>query len=166
MHLHYQLQWVIKMTSELAEFKQDVPNDRWLQEQIDYAKAKGINSFGVPYMGKVTGRFTKSVRVPVEVLATLKGQRGEHYNVRQNDLESLVKLMREEGEMQYAPYIEVAYDGSAWISEGNHRIMAANALGWHDLAVEIKYFDGGERFAENLSPERIIQPISIPCFQP
>ena len=144
------------MTIEANEFKHDVPNDRWLQEQVDYAKEKGINSFGVPYMGKITGSFTKPVRVPLEILSALKGQRGEHYNVRQADLESLIKVMREEGEMTYAPYIEVAYDGSVWVSEGNHRIMAANALGWPDLAIQIRYFDGGERVLSCFSPENLL----------
>jgi len=39
----------------------------------------------------------------------------------------------------------VAHDGSAWVNEGNHRIMAAAELGWETLPVEIRYFDGGER---------------------
>jgi hypothetical protein len=38
----------------------------------------------------------------------------------------------------------VAYNGEAWVNEGNHRIMAAAKLGWSELPVEIKYFDGGE----------------------
>ena len=43
------------------------------------------------------------------------------------------------------PFINVAYNGEAWVNEGNHRIMAAAALGWDTLPVELRYFDGGER---------------------
>ena len=32
----------------------DVPNEAWLQDKIDYAKSKGRNSYGVPYMGSTT----------------------------------------------------------------------------------------------------------------
>jgi hypothetical protein len=65
------------------------------------------------------------------------------------------KLPLGEGGKEYTPYIEVAYDGSAWISEGNHRIMAAAALGWKEMPIEIRYFDGGQRNAGPLSPERL-----------
>ena len=39
---------------------------------------------------------------------------------------------------------------------GNHRIMAAAELGWRELPVEIKYFDGGERIESGpLHPSKI-----------
>ena len=46
---------------------------------------------------------------------------------------------------EYAPFVMVAYNGEAWVNEGNHRIMAAYRLGWKKMPIEIKYFDGGER---------------------
>jgi len=77
--------------------------------------------------------------------------RGEQQNVRQDNLKALVKIMKDTGRLpmrqgqEYAPFINVAWNGEAWVNEGNHRIMAAAALGWKDLPVQIRYFDGGER---------------------
>jgi hypothetical protein len=42
----------------------------------------------------------------------------------------------------------VAYNGEAWVNEGNHRIMAAYRLNWPDMPIEIRYFDGGERIKD------------------
>lgn len=152
--------------------KTDVPNERWLQEQVEYAKSQGKNRFGVPYMGKTTAVFSDDVRVPINILAELKGQRGEQDSVREEDLSSIKKIMEETGKLplrdngkEYVPYIEVAYDGSAWVSEGNHRIMAARDLGWSELPVEIRYFDGGERKGGLLKPEAITQNTSYPVDQ-
>ncbi len=51
---------------------------------------------------------------------------------------------------EYAPYVMVAYNGEAWVSEGNHRIMAAYRLGWKTLPVQLAYFDGGERVQDGI----------------
>jgi GNAT superfamily N-acetyltransferase len=57
---------------------------------------------------------------------------------------------------EYAPFVNVAWNGEAWVNDGNHRIMAAAALGWKDLPVQISYFDGGERIKSGaMYPERI-----------
>lgn len=153
-----------------VEFYNDVPNESWLQDQVDYAKSKGTNEFGVPYMGKTTGYFKGGkVYLPVDLLSKLKGERNEQNNVRKDSLEAIKKIMSETGKLplndkgeEYAPYIEVAYDGSAWVSEGNHRIMAAKELGLTHLPVEIRYFDGGERNAGELSPERLLESTNDP----
>jgi hypothetical protein len=77
--------------------------------------------------------------------------RGEQQNVRQDDLKAIMKIMKDTGKLpldrgqEYAPFVNVAWNGEAWVNEGNHRIMAAAALGWKDLPVQISYFDGGER---------------------
>ena len=130
----------------------DVPNEEWLQNAIDYAKQKSPDRNGLPYMGKTTAT-VKSVDVPVNILKRIPGMRREQQNVRQADLAAIVKIMSDTGKLplhghtgeEYKPFINVAYDGSAWVNEGNHRIMAAAKLGWETLPVEISYFDGGER---------------------
>jgi hypothetical protein len=89
--------------------------------------------------------------------------RGEQQNVRQQDLEAIIKIMKDTGKLptmdngkEYAPFINVAWNGEAWVNDGNHRIMAAAALGWKDLPVQISYFDGGERIKSGaMYPERI-----------
>lgn len=148
---------------DVAEgLRTDVPNDRWLQGKIDYAKSKGRNSFGVPYIGTVTAWIDKVV-LPVSLLKTLPGARDEQKNVRKDDLEAIMKIMKNTGKLplrnngkEYLPFITVAYNGEAWVSEGNHRIMAAAALGWKELPIELRYFDGGERIKDGaLYPGKI-----------
>ena len=133
----------------------DIPNEDWLQDKIDYAKSKGRNSFGVPYMGSTTASVRGAPpRVRVMRLASLPGMRNEQTNVRKDDLKWLMNYMDRTGKLppmgsnpneEYLPYIMVAYNGEAWVNEGNHRIMAAYRLNWQDMPVEIRYFDGGER---------------------
>jgi hypothetical protein len=130
----------------------DVPNEEWLQDAIDYAKSKSPDRNGLPYMGKTTAT-ARYVNVPVDILKTIPGMRKEQANVRHNDLAAIMKIMNTTGKLplgshtgeEYKPFINVAYDGSAWVNEGNHRIMAAAKLGWDTLPIEISYFDGGER---------------------
>ena len=130
----------------------DVPNEEWLQDAIDYAKQKSPDRNGLPYMGKTTAT-ARRVNVPVDILRQIPGMRREQSNVRPNDLAAIIKIMDTTGKLplhghtgeEYKPFINVAYDGSAWVNEGNHRIMAAAKLGWTTLPIEISYFDGGER---------------------
>jgi len=130
----------------------DVPNEEWLNGAIAYAKQKSPTHYGLPYMGKTTAT-VRQVEVPLIVLRQIPGMRREQQNVRYDDLAAIEKIMSDTGKLpihshsneEYKPFINVAYDGSAWVNEGNHRIMAAYRLGWDKLPVEISYFDGGER---------------------
>jgi hypothetical protein len=132
---------------------EDIPNESWLQGKIDYAERKGRNQWGVPHMSTVTGYFDKPVEVSLRVLSRLKGERDEQNNVREESLDYIRKNWDEVS--QQPPYIEVAYNGEAWVSEGNHRIMVAAEKGLESLPVEIRYFDGGQRRNGPLSPSRI-----------
>ena len=130
----------------------DVPNEQWLQDKIDYAKSKGRDEWGAPFFGSTTAYVRPNPQVSVVRLELLKGMRNEQNNVRKTDLEWLMAHMEKTGKLpltnqgeEYAPFVMVAYNGEAWVSEGNHRIMAAYRLGWKKMPVEIKYFDGGER---------------------
>ena len=130
----------------------DVPNEEWLQNAIDYAIQKSPDRNGLPYMGKTTAT-VRNVEIPISILRRIPGMRREQSNVRHRDLAAIRKIMHTTGKLplhthtqeEYKPFINVAYDGSAWVNEGNHRIMAAYELGWPSLPVEISYFDGGER---------------------
>lgn len=135
-----------------AQLSVDVPNEQWLQDKQEYAQSKKRNAYGVPYMGTTTAYTTKDFRVPVAILKTLPGMRGEQSRVRQDDLQAIMQIMQDTGQLplgrdgtEYAPFVNVAYNGEAWVNDGNHRIMAADRLGWKDLPVQISYFDGGER---------------------
>ena len=129
----------------------DVPNEEWLQGKIDYAKRRGRDSHGVPYLGTGTAYINKVV-LPVSLLKNIPGMRDEQNNVRQQDLAAIMKVMKDTGKLplgrsgeEYLPFVNVAYNGEAWVNEGNHRIMSAAKLGWGQLPVELRYFDGGER---------------------
>ena len=132
---------------------EDIPNDSWLQGKIDYAIKKGRNQYGVPHMSTVTGYYRQPVMVSLRVLKGLKGERREQENIRQESLD----YIRENWDTvsKEPPYIEVAYNGEAWVSEGNHRIMVAAEKGLDSMPVEIRYFDGGQRRNGPLNPNRI-----------
>ena len=133
----------------------DVPNEAWLQDKIDYAKSKGRTSYGAPYFGSTTASVIGTPpQVRVVKLSHLPGLRGEQQNVRHNDLKWLMDYMEKTGKLppmssspdhEYLPFIMVAYNGEAWVNEGNHRIMAAYRLNWQTMPIELSYFDGGER---------------------
>lgn len=133
----------------------DVPNEEWLQSKVDYVKSRGRDEFGAPRFGSATGYVRGDPpRVSLAILSRLPGLRGEQQNVRAADLKWLMTYMEKTGRLpplqhdpdkEYLPFIVVAYNGEAWVSEGNHRIMAAARLGWQDMPIEITYFDGGER---------------------
>lgn len=145
----------LRDTVDVARLYVDVPNEEWLQSQIDYAIKKGRNRWGVPYMGKITASYRSApVDVPVSVLEKIPGQRDEQNNRREESLDYIRKNW--DAVSKEPPYIEVAYNGEAWVSEGNHRIMVAAEKGIKSLPVEIRYFDGGERKAGPLAPNRIL----------
>jgi hypothetical protein len=147
---------------DIPQFYEDIPNESWLQGKVDYAIRSPRNQFGVPKMSSVTGSFKAPVMVPTRWLTDAKGQRGEEKNVRQKDLDAIRKIIRETGKFplnedgtEYVPYIEIGYDGKPWVSEGNHRIMAAIAEGMDYIPVELRYFDGGQRRAGVWGPGNI-----------
>jgi hypothetical protein len=137
-----------------AQLRVDVPNEGWLADKVAYARKKGRDRFGAPYFGATTAYIPndENVVVPVDLLKRLPGMRNEQQNVRQDDLAAIMKIMKDTGRLpltksgkEYVPFIVVAYNGEAWVNEGNHRIMAAARLGWDSLPIELKYYDGGER---------------------
>jgi len=150
-------------------FRSDIPRESWLAEKVDYAKSKGKDPYGNNHIGVVTGSFSSDVPItmPVSELIKLKGGMGEQENIRQKDLDWLIDHMGRTGKLptygegkEDIPFITVDYEGIPIINEGNHRIMAADALGMKELPVEIRYFDGGERNAKGLfKPENIFNKL-------
>ena len=138
------------------KFITDVPTEEWLAGKIEARKEEGVNEFGVPRTGVVTGYYKDNVTLPVSELKKLKGVRGEQQNVRKESLDWLTNHMRKTGKLpmannkEYPPFVTIGYDGVPYVSEGNHRIMAADKLGWETMPVELRYFEGGERKAEGV----------------
>lgn len=151
--------WASKSPVAEAHLNTDVPNEEWLADKQGYARKRGRDQWGAPYFGTITAvpANRENVMVSVVRLHLLKGMRREQDNVRQQDLEWLMDYMGRTGKLppgnhdqEYVPYIMVAYNGEAWVNEGNHRIMAAYRLGWPKMPIEIAYFDGGERVKDGI----------------
>ena len=139
------------------------PNENWLKEKVEYVREQGRDKYGVPKLGSMTAKFREPVLLPVSVLKKLPGMMREQENVSQEKLDSLMKVMGETGKLplskdgkEHLPFIQVTYNGEAWVNEGNHRIMAADKLGFDKLPVIIEYYTGGERVKSGpLYPEKI-----------
>jgi hypothetical protein len=144
------------------QFRTDNPGGKWLSGHIESVKSSGKNRYGGPArLGPVTGYFSRTVLLPVELVSKLPGINGEHNFTREDSFEYLKQVMSETGKFpfskdrQYFPFITIDQDGKPWISEGNHRIKVAKALDWKYIPVEVRYFTGGEEADGLLTPEKI-----------
>jgi hypothetical protein len=143
-------------------FSSDIPNEDWLKSKRDISNEYGTKPSGAPKVyGSVTGTYDRTVMMPVDVLAKIKGVNNEQANVRKDDLASLKDVMGKTGRLpqidgrDYAPFITVDQNGVPHVSEGNHRIMAAKELGFDYIPVDIRYFNGGEREDGILHPSKV-----------
>jgi hypothetical protein len=154
---------ITEIITEQATLLTDNPGGEWLENEVEDVQAAGTNNFGAPKrFGAITAWFSERVMLPVDIAAKVKGVRGEQRNVRNDNLAWLIDYMKTNNHLplgasgrEYAPLITVDYSGTPWVNEGNHRIMAAKALGWKYIPVDIKYFAGGEKQDSILSPERV-----------
>ena len=154
----------------------DNPGGNWLEHKRQLSREDGRKSYGVPYrFGSATAYFrtkegvtnspVRKMLVPVDVLAKMQGINDEQRNVRVADLKSLMDYMGEknhlpfekDGKTHYTPYINVYQDGTPYVNEGNHRIMAAKELGFKYLPVAIDYYNGAESENGILSPAKAIE---------
>lgn len=139
-----------------ASFRFDVPSETWLDEKREDSAAAGRDKYGVPKrMGPITGSFSRSLNLPVDLLAQVPGERGEQSAIRQDSLEFIRNNWDDISKELI--YVEVAPDGKAWVSEGNHRIMVAVGKGVAHLSVEVRYFSGGERLDSAFAPNKLIE---------
>lgn len=108
---------------EVQEFDGEVGNDRHITR-------------------KETGRI--STRNIADLEGVSGEVRGEHRNRQGEEWETFKADIEEHG-IQDPIFITVEPDGTARISEGNHRLDAAIELGLEDVPVEVRYFGKGER---------------------
>lgn len=124
------------------------PNDPWAQEWIKGAAQKPTAEY--------------SGIVKVSDLINLPGMNNEHINIKEGDerVAALVESMKERGYDAKEPiFINVEADGKTHVSEGNHRLRAAAALGMTDVPVRIRYYGGGETAENALVPDELRQHI-------
>ncbi len=119
------------IASNAVAFHEDIPNEQWLANKVADVVEDGRNHWGVPrYMGPVTGRFSRPLSLPVSLLATVPGERGEQDAIRQESLD-YINANWDTLTASQTPYVEVDPFGKAWVNEGNHRIMVAAERGAH-----------------------------------
>jgi len=142
-------------TQKEAIFSEDIPNELWLKEKQDNSAEDGQNQYGVPRsMGPITGSFSRDLNLPVSLLVSIPGERGEQGNVRQDSLAYIRdNWANVSGE---AVYVEIDPTGKAWLSEGNHRVMVAEEKGVNSLPTTVRYFSGGQRTAGKFAPDALL----------
>jgi hypothetical protein len=151
--------------AEKLKLHLDNPGGAWLKNEREYHATAGKRASSAPRVfGTVTAVWSRHALLPVKVLAKVPGVEGEQQRIRINDLEGLKAHMRSSKKLplygqtsnndgrQHCPFIMVDLNGTPWVGEGNHRIMAAASLGWEYLPIEVRYFDGGESESGSLSP--------------
>ena len=145
-----------KQGSDLVEFREDLGDERWLAARLADARSGGVTQWGVPRrMGSVTGRFTRALRLPTDLLSTLRGQRGEQDNPRPESLKYLSSHWRTA--KKNPAFIEVDPFGVPWVSEGNHRIMVASVKKEPFVLATVQYLSGGQlRAPKKWEPEKLL----------
>lgn len=143
----------------------DNPQGDWLQRKQEAAleeynvSKKGFGAKGL--YGSVTAgiRSTKEnkVMLPTDMVARLKGINNEQkYRDDPKKTPKLAKIMKDLKEGIRQPIdIRVNHFGEAYISEGNHRAMAAFKAGLPEVPVSITYHNGAELIDGPLSPDKI-----------
>lgn len=163
----------------------DIPNRDWLEGKRDRARLRGFGEVGSHIGSAITGGFQDDVVVPTRVLKEIQGLNLEQQKIRPDSLEYLKNYMSKnkhlpkwysgtdiydtglyggvgrnlplgvKGVREEVPFIQVDQYGQPFVNEGNHRIMTASELGWENLPIELRYFEGGNIERGLLSPELI-----------
>lgn len=141
----------------------DNPGGDWEKNKQAYAMqeydptAEGSGAKGM--YGTVTGYYGANIFVPVDLLNSLPGVYNEQ--LTRNDpgghkFKDIMASVKERGFLfDHVPFITVNHLGEAYISEGNHRIAVAAALGLEAIPVEIRYFNGGEAAEGPMHPSKL-----------
>ena len=143
----------------------DNPGGSWLEEQRKKAKAKDERT-GFRH-GSVTAKINR-IELPIDSVVFLRGMEGEDVRLDHlqdfQDTRTIMKIRRSISENGYLPdkaiFINVGYDGTALINEGNHRVRAAKLAGLKTIPVEIAYFAGGESVNGPLSLDSIARMVT------
>lgn len=150
--------------AETLTSKVSNPGGVWLAAKQEDCRDSGVTAFGAPkYFGPVTAHFSDYVLIKTADVSAVSGLRGEQSSVNEETLHYLIDYMKKSNKFplandghQYFPFMMVDYTGRPWVSEGNHRIMAAHALNWEYIPVEVKFFSGGEEHAGRFSIDSLL----------
>ncbi len=136
-----------KPTTKKYKFFVDNPGGGWLEHERNLAKKRKMG-------GSVTGGFHEYFLIPIKMVLSLKGMQGERRTLSEPRVQELMKSIEQYG-IRDPIFINVQYDGSALINEGNRRTLIAKTLGMKHVPVEIKYYAGGEQVDGPWHPDKI-----------
>lgn len=153
-----------KPNDEVPNFRSDIPDENWLK---GYQKDADLdrNRMGYPDLIKTTGSFQggeRTLKIPLSNTKNIKGYLGEEARLNKEKVDKLTKELQRDGKFQDPPLVGVAFNGTPYIVEGNHRIAASQKAGI-PIDIEVRYFDGGERVAkQGFKPYQLASTISDP----
>jgi hypothetical protein len=133
----------VKSSTIISKVHRDIPSISWLKGEREYAASRQMKT-GRPIAGTMTSSFMG--RLPVSMIKNLPGENKEHLNkeiLSDYKAKPIFDSIKNEG-VKEPITIFVNYKGDAYISEGNHRVHIADAVGLKDVPVDVRYFAGGE----------------------
>jgi hypothetical protein len=122
-----------------ASISTDNPGGDWLENE--QRRAANRKAEGSTYMGALTAN-VRNINLDPVMLVRIPGMMGEHQRIFTEDerVNELAKAMKKEGYQGSPVFINVDYEGDAFINEGNHRVRAALQAGLDTIPVEISYY--------------------------
>lgn len=146
----------------------DNPGGDWLKHQQERAAASRH-----PVSGAVTAYTKRPIELDARKIRHLPGAMGERRVRGDHQYDALHEAVKRSGGLhEEAPIlIGVNHAGKPYIIEGNTRTAVADDLGIRAVPAEVRYFAGGEKYADEWAPdllEKYMAPselISSPRFQ-
>lgn len=152
---------------ESVQFKIDNPGGEWLDKHQNRAESdmqsSSKNSLGkTGLVGKTTGYFTSTLKLPTKHLKTIPGAMGEHEYRDKFDSHKhreLNKSVAEHGfdTKEHPILIGINHKGKPHVLEGNHRLAHAVKHGHEHTHAEVKYYNGGETIkGQGFHPDQVL----------
>lgn len=149
----------------------DNPGGDWLKYQRERAVQSATKHH--PVTGAVTAYTRRPIEMDPRKIRHLPGARGERRVKGDHQYDALIESVKRDGGLhEDAPIlIGVNHEGKPYIIEGNTRTAVADDLGIRAVPAEVRYFAGGEKYANDWAPsqlEKYMAPselMSSPRFQ-
>ena len=137
----------------------DNPGGDWLAEQVEDAEARDRKGYRAS--GAITAHLRQPVMLPTAALDALPGARGEG-SLRipgEHQYDRLLESVESGGfdlSAERSVLVGVDHRGKAWMIEGNTRAAVARAKGIEAIPADVRWFAGGEAFADgDFSPAAV-----------
>lgn len=150
----------------------DNPGGDWLKYERERAMETAARR-GRPTAGAVTAYTKRPIELDPRKIRHLPGENGERRVKGDRQYDRLLEDVKRSGGLyEDAPIlIGINHDGKPHIIEGNTRTAVADDLGIRAVPAEVRYFAGGEKYADDWAPdllEKYMAPselVSSPRFQ-